>query len=142
RAIPAADRLAVVGTGLIGTSIAMAAVRAGEAVRGFDADPDALARAAERSGLTPSRSLEECVAGAPLVFVCTPIPALADLVAETLRLAPDATVTDVGSVKTRVMAGVEAGSDPGHLDRYIGGHPMGGSERGGREPRSSAVLRG
>ena len=51
-----AERVAVVGTGLIGTSIAMAAVRAGEAVRGFDADPDALARAAERSGLTPSAS--------------------------------------------------------------------------------------
>ena len=74
-----AERVAVVGTGLIGTSIAMAAVRAGEAVRGFDADPGALARAAERSGLTPSASLEECVAGATLVFVCTPIPALAAL---------------------------------------------------------------
>src|SRR4030095_15723920 len=50
-----AERVAVVGTGLIGTSIAMAAVRAGEAVRGFDADPDALARAAEASRLTPVR---------------------------------------------------------------------------------------
>ena len=137
-----AERVAVVGTGLIGTSIAMAAVRAGEAVRGFDADPDALARAAERSGLTPTRSLEECVAGSTLVFVCTPIPALADLVAEILRLAPDATVTDVGSVKTRVMAGVEAGADPGHLDRYVGGHPMGGSERSGPEHASASVLDG
>ena len=36
-----AERVAVVGTGLIGTSIAMASVRAGETVRGFDADPDA-----------------------------------------------------------------------------------------------------
>ena len=35
-----AERVAVVGTGLIGTSIAMAAVRAGETVRGFNADPD------------------------------------------------------------------------------------------------------
>ena len=58
-----AERVAVVGTGLIGTSIAMAAVRAGETVRGFDAHPDALARAADRSGLTPSATLEECVAG-------------------------------------------------------------------------------
>jgi prephenate dehydrogenase len=137
-----AERVAVVGTGLIGTSIAMAAVRAGEAVRGFDTDHVALAGAAERSGLAPSASVEECVAGATLVFVCTPIPALADLVTQILRLAPDAIVTDVGSVKTRVMAGVEAGADPGHLDRYVGGHPMGGSERSGPEHASASVLDG
>jgi prephenate dehydrogenase len=43
------ERVAVVGTGLIGTSIAMAARAAGEEVRGFDAS--VLARASERSGL-------------------------------------------------------------------------------------------
>ena len=56
-----AERVAVVGTGLVGTSIAMAAVRAGEQVRGFDIDPEVLAAAAERSGLTPASTLEECV---------------------------------------------------------------------------------
>ena len=111
-----AERVAVVGTGLIGTSIAMASVRAGETVWGFDAAPDALARAADRSGLTPSATLEESVAGATLVFVCTPIPELSGLVSEILRLAPDAIVTDVGSVKTRVMSGVDTTADPAHLD--------------------------
>ena len=137
-----AERVAVVGTGLIGTSIAMASVRAGETVRGFDADPDALARAAERSGLTPSATLEESVAGATLVFVCTPIPELPGLVSEILRLAPDAIVTDVGSVKTRVMSGVDTTADPAHLDRFIGGHPMGGSERSGPDYASASVLDG
>ena len=76
-----AERVAVVGTGLIGTSIAMAAVRAGEAVRGFDTDPVALARAAERSGLAPSASRRGVRGrGDARFFVCTPIPALADLV--------------------------------------------------------------
>ena len=46
-----AERVAVVGTGLIGTSIAMAAIRAGEAVRGFDIDTGVLAEAARRMGL-------------------------------------------------------------------------------------------
>jgi prephenate dehydrogenase len=137
-----AERVAVVGTGLIGTSIAMAAVRAGETVRGFDADPAAMARAAERSGLTASATLEECVAGATLVFVCTPIPALAELVARILPLAPEAVVTDVGSVKTRVMTGVEEAADPAHVARYVGGHPMGGSERSGPEHASASVLDG
>lgn len=137
-----AERVAVVGTGLIGTSIAMASVRAGETVRGFDADPDALARAAERSGLTPSATLEESVTGATLVFVCTPIPELPGLVSEILRLAPDAIVTDVGSVKTTVMSGVDTTADPAHLDRFIGGHPMGGSERSGPDHASASVLDG
>jgi prephenate dehydrogenase len=136
------ERVAVVGTGLIGTSIAMASVRAGETVRGFDADRDALARAAERSGLTPSATLEESVAGATLVFVCTPIPEVPGLVSEILRLSPDAIVTDVGSVKTRVMSGVHATADPAHLDRFIGGHPMGGSERSGPDHASASVLDG
>ena len=54
-----AERVAVVGTGLIGTSIAMAATRAGESVRGFDIDPAVLATASERSGLGPAATLDE-----------------------------------------------------------------------------------
>jgi len=82
------------------------------------------------------------VDGATLVFVCTPIPALAGLIAEILRLAPGAIVTDVGSVKTRVMTGVREAADPTHLDRYVGGHPMGGSERSGPDHASASVLDG
>src|SRR5262245_55493462 len=137
-----AERVAVVGTGLIGTSIPMAAVRAREQVRGFDIDADVLAAAAERSGLTPAATLEECVGGATLVFVCTPIPELPGLVAEILRVSPDAIVTDVGSVKSHVMAGVSEAADPAHLDRYVGGHPMGGSERSGPDHASASVLDG
>ena len=64
------------------------------------------------------------------------------LVSEILRLAPDAIVTDVGSVKTRVMSGVDTTADPAHLDRFIGGHPMGGSERSGPDHASASVLDG
>ena len=137
-----AERVAVVGTGLIGTSIAMAAIRAGEAVRGFDIDRNALASAAERSGLVPADTVEECVAGATLVFVCTPIPDLPGLVADILRLSPDAIVSDVGSVKSHVMAEVAAAANPGDLQRYVGGHPMGGSERSGPGHASASVLDG
>ena len=137
-----AERVAVVGTGLIGTSIAMAAIRAGEAVRGFDIDPEVLAVAAERSGLAPAGTLEDCVGGATLVFVCTPIPALPGLVAGILRVSPDAIVSDVGSVKSHVMAEVTGEADPADLPRYVGGHPMGGSERSGPDHASASVLDG
>jgi len=137
-----AERVAVVGTGLVGTSIAMAAIRAGDAVRGYDLDADALARAAERSGLTPASTLEECVHGATLVFVCTPIPSLPALVVEALAAAPDAVVSDVGSVMSHVTKLVEARADPEHLARFVGGHPMGGSERSGPDRASASVVDG
>lgn len=137
-----AERVAVVGTGLIGTSLAMAAARAGDQVRGIDADPDVLAAASERSGLVATSSLQECVRGATLVFVCTPIGSLAPVVIEALRLAPDAVVSDVGSVKSHVAVEVEAGAEPSDLRRYVGGHPMGGSERSGPDHASASVLDG
>jgi len=135
-----ADRVAVVGTGLIGTSIAMAAIRAGDAVRGFDADPQKLAGSVERAGLSPASTLEECVRGATIVLLCTPVPSIPQLAAEALTLAPDAVVTDVGSVKSQVMAEVRSKVDPEGLRRFVGGHPMGGSERSGPEWASASVV--
>jgi prephenate dehydrogenase len=74
--------------------------------------------------------------------VCTPIPSLAGLVSEALLHAPEAVVTDVGSVKGHVVAEVEATADPEQLGRFVGGHPMGGSERSGPDRASPAVLDG
>ena len=137
-----AERVAVVGTGLIGTSIAMAATRAGDQVRGFDTDAAVLAAAAERSGLVPSETVEENVRGATLVFVCTPIPSVSEVVIEALQRAPDAVVTDVGSVKSHVILEVEAKARAEDLGRYVGGHPMGGSERSGPGHASPSILDG
>jgi len=101
-------RVAIVGTGLIGTSIAMAASRAGATVTGWDLDPVVLATAAAHSGLGLAASLEAAVADADLVVVATPIAAVAASVAAVLRLAPTALVTDAASVKTAVIDNVRA----------------------------------
>ena len=69
-------RVAVIGTGLIGTSIALAAHRAGDEVTGWDLDPAVLEAAAATGGLTPAPSLEAAVADADLVVVATPIGAV------------------------------------------------------------------
>jgi prephenate dehydrogenase len=137
-----AERVAVIGTGLIGTSIAMAAARGGDQVRGYDDDPEVLEAAAERAGLAAASSVEACAAGATLVFVCTPIPALPELVVEALRAATEAVVTDVGSVKSQLMVEVERQAEADDLGRFVGGHPMGGSERSGPEHASASVLDG
>jgi prephenate dehydrogenase len=117
--------IAVIGTGLIGASVGLAARRKGSrSVRGFDSDPATLALAAERGAVEPAASLADAVAGVELAVVAAPVASLPRLVDEALAAAPDATVTDVGSTKSALCAAV--------LDaRFIGGHPVAGAETQG-----------
>ena len=135
-------RVAVIGTGLMGTSVAMAAARAGASVTGWDADPSTTERAAAIGGFTPSVSLEEAVELANLVVVCTPIQTIAASVAAALAATTDAIVTEVGSIMDPVARQVADRADRAELPRYVPGHPMGGSERSGPEHASPSVLDG
>ncbi|MGH2995919.1 MAG: prephenate dehydrogenase/arogenate dehydrogenase family protein, partial [Gaiellaceae bacterium] len=121
-------RLAIVGTGLIGASVGLAAKRAGiESVSGYDPDPEALALAAERGALDePAGSLVEAVEEAELAVVATPVATLESEVEGVLDAAGGGcTVTDVGSTKARICAAVA------DRVRFIGGHPVCGSEARG-----------
>jgi prephenate dehydrogenase len=138
-----AERVAVVGTGLIGTSIGLAAARVGCEVTGWDADPSVARRAAELVGFAAAATLEEAVRGADVIVVATPIPTIAGLVVRALAAAPgDAVVTDVGSVKSHVVADVASAADADRARRFIPGHPMGGSERSGPDHASASVVDG
>jgi prephenate dehydrogenase len=119
-------RLAVVGLGLMGGSIGLAArERAGAEVTGFDPDPAAREAALERGCVTAAYAdLAEAVADAELVCVCAPIAELPTAIAEALAAAPGATVTDIGSTKSAVVASV-VGPDRA---RFVGGHPVCGRE--------------
>ena len=135
-------RVAVIGTGLIGTSVALAARRAGAAVTGWDRDAEVLATAGAGGGLTPAGSLGEAVEHADLVVVATPIGAVPASVALALASAPSAIVTDAASVKTPVIDEVRATVPHADLSRFVPGHPMGGSERSGPEHASASVVDG
>src|SRR6476659_9287564 len=92
----AVDRLAVVGTGLIGTSVALAAGRTGTRCRGFDSDPGVLRGAASRGAVEPAPPL----ADAELVVVAVPVGAAPEVVRGVLDAAgSDVVVTDVASTK-------------------------------------------
>jgi len=85
-------KLTVIGTGLVGASVALAAQRAGvESVRGWDEDAAALGAAAGLDAVEPADSLAAAVAGADLVVVAVPVDALADRVGDALAAAPEAT---------------------------------------------------
>ncbi|MGZ8733690.1 MAG: prephenate dehydrogenase/arogenate dehydrogenase family protein [Acidimicrobiia bacterium] len=121
-------RIALVGTGLIGGSIGLALSRVGVEVVGFDRDPARAARARELGATRAvAPTLAAAVAGADAVVVAVPVSAVADLVIEALSLGAPA-VTDVGSVKAPIVAAVQA-SCPAEAHRFVGGHPMAGSEQ-------------
>src|ERR671933_102318 len=132
-------RLAIVGTGLIGASVGLAAKRAGVAhVDGFDPDPAALERAVERGAIDASApSVAEAVAAADLAVVAAPVAELPAQVAAVLGASPErCTVTDVGSTKGPVCAAA-AGTT-----RFIGGHPVCGSEAYGPENARAELFEG
>lgn len=129
-ATPPPGPVVVVGTGLIGTSVALVLIAAGVSVRLTDADPAALGGAVHRAAGAPERAGDDVAdAEVALVVVAVPPQSVAAVVTERLVRHPDAVVTDVSSVKSLPLRTLLAG--PAALDRYVGGHPMAGSERSG-----------
>ena len=109
----AVERLAIVGAGLVGTSVALAAKRSGvRSVQAWDANP-ANADAA---------SLEAAVVDAELVVVAVPVSALVETTRAVLA-ATSGVVTDVGSTK-RALAAIDDA-------RLVPGHPLAGGSTGG-----------
>lgn len=131
-------RIGVVGTGLIGASVALAARRAGvEEVRGWDADAEALATASARGAVEPADSLRAALEGTDVAVIAVPVAALPEVVTAALAVAPETcTVTDVGSTKASVCAA--AASDA----RFVGGHPICGAETRGPERASADLFEG
>ena len=129
-------RLAIVGTGLLGASVGLAARAAGVAeVVGADNDRRELRDALELEAITSrARSVEEAAEGADLIVAATPVRSLAGVLARALAVNPEAVLTDVGSTKLHLL--VELQRSSANLRRVIPGHPMAGSEeRGARAAR-------
>ncbi len=124
----------VVGCGLIGTSVALALTEQGIAVHLRDRDADHLRQAVERGAGTP-----EPVHDPALVVVAVPPAATAATVREALAEWPGAVVTDVASTKAGILEALAG--DPG-TDRYVGSHPMAGSERSGPLAASGRLFEG
>ena len=134
-------KVAILGCGLMGTSVALAASRNADMVTCWDPDPEVLERSAKRAGSAPTGSPAEAVADAELVVVCAPIGSLAEVAAAALEANPTVIVTDIGSVKSPVVGRVAALAGEAAA-RFVGGHPMCGSERSGPEAAAAALLDG
>ncbi len=124
----------VVGCGLIGTSVALALREQGIDVHLLDRDAEHLAAAVERGAGTDAPVHEPA-----LVVVAVPPVATASVVREALATHPGAVVTDVASVKGSIVRDL---SDVDGLERYVGSHPMAGSERSGPMAAAPRLFEG
>jgi prephenate dehydrogenase len=125
----------VIGTGLIGGSIAAGLGEAGWRVAGYDADPEvgAIARSLGIVDRTVE-GIEALVELEPdLIVVAAPPKATIEVLSS---LATDITIMDVSAVKTAVVAAAS------HLPAFVGTHPMAGRETSGPQAASAALFNG
>lgn len=126
---PGPRRACVVGTGLIGGSIGLALRERGWHVTGADDDSSRAARALELGALDSIGEDRD----AELTFVATPVGSIAAVA--SVSLANGGVVTDVGSVKASVVDAVDH-------PRFVGGHPMAGSEQEGVDGARADLFQG
>jgi prephenate dehydrogenase len=125
-------RAAVVGVGVVGGSIGLALRRAGWWVHGWDSAPGRAAEAVARGILDTAGP--ELPADIELTFIATPVGSIAACVVDALA-STEGLVTDVGSVKAPLLHLMD---DP----RFVGGHPMAGSELDGLDGARATLFEG
>ncbi len=133
------SKIAVLGVGLIGGSIGLAARRWLEVeVVGHGRNPENIERAVELGALDRgAASAAEACEGAEIVFCAGPVAALLGQVREALgACGPETVVTDVGSTKGELVGAL--GGD----ERFIGGHPLAGAETAGVENARADLFEG
>jgi cyclohexadieny/prephenate dehydrogenase len=141
---PLFRRVALIGVGLIGSSLSRAMRRAGLAGRITAASHSEATRAAiARLGLADEVFAEPtaAVAGADLIILCTPVGVFGQIARDIApALAQGAILTDVGSVKTAVVRDVSPHVPAGVS--FIPGHPVAGTERSGPEAGFAELFDG
>jgi prephenate dehydrogenase len=137
------NRIAILGTGLIGGSFALALRQQLPAARltGFDREP-LLAQALEMGAIDEAaRELSAAVADADLVYIALPIAASIEVLGQVARHArSSALVTDTASTKRAICRRAAQQFKKGAL--FLGGHPMAGKETSGIAAAEAELFRG
>jgi prephenate dehydrogenase len=136
---PPFQRIAIVGLGLIGGSIAFAARRAWPSVHVTGIDrPAVLEEAVARRAIHDAGTDMAAVVGANLVVLAAPVRQNIELLGEATRHVSDsAIITDVGGTKRAI---VDAARALGGRVTFVGGHPLGGGARGGFEFATAGIF--
>jgi prephenate dehydrogenase len=138
-------RIAIIGLGLIGGSLALALKKAsakGPEIIGFSRSSETVAKAKDCGAIDQvAENPASAVAGADLVVIATPVMTTKEVLASiSEHLSPKCLVTDTGSTKTKVMQW--AGEYLPSKVSFIGGHPMAGKETSGIDEADADLFRG
>ena len=130
--------IGIVGLGLIGGSLGLDLRAKGHKVLGVSRQERTCQIAIERGAVDDASMLLSILTDADIVFICTPIFAIAPTVKQLIPiLSPDTIITDVGSVKRAVVEAVTP-----LWQNFVGGHPMAGKEYNGIEWAESGLFKG
>jgi prephenate dehydrogenase len=131
------ETLGIIGVGLLGGSIALAARerRLAKRIIGVSQNPESLNIAKQR-GMIDEGSLEitSTLKSAELTIICTPVDRVTSIAQSLLQQFPEMIVSDVGSTKAVIVKALES------APRFIGGHPMAGSEKSGPEHATADLF--
>jgi prephenate dehydrogenase len=139
------DRIAIIGTGLIGTSIGLALrhakVRNIEIV-GHDREPNNASKARKRGAIDKMTwNIADAVEGAKLIIIAVPVQAVRDVMAAVGPIAKEgAIITDTASTKSDILFWAEDVL-PRHV-HFVGGHPMAGREFPGPDAAETDLFQG
>ena len=128
---PPFERIAIVGLGLIGGSIALAVRERWSSVLITAVDrPQVLAHASSSGAIDRAAASVAGIGSADLVILAAPVQQNVQLLTQAVPLMPHGTViTDVGGTKRDIVGA--AARLPSGAPAFVGGHPVGGAERGG-----------
>lgn len=128
------DQITIIGVGLIGGSVGLAAKARGVARRviGVDRDAEKLKKAESLRAIDAgTTSIAEGASGASLVVACTPVDRIAEVIVAAFKYAGPVLYTDAGSVKGGLAEAVEWARPDGAV--YVPAHPLAGAEKNGVE---------
>ena len=139
------ERLAILGTGLLGTSVGLALRAAGfqGSITGWNRNPTH-AETAQRMGAIDQVAADPLTAAreSQAVLLSVPIYATLDLMEQlALVLSPDHLVTDVGSTKAQITDAADRLYNTPDRPAFLPGHPMAGKERGGADLADANLFR-
>lgn len=135
------QRIAIIGTGMIGGSLGLA-INKNIEVSGYDRDEGCLRQALSIGAISRAADdLRDAVSDADLIVLATPVASIAASFADAAPyLRAGVIVTDVGSTKNQIVKAIDAITPKGV--QFIGGHPLAGSERQGIDAASATLFAG
>ena len=138
-------QITIIGTGMIGGSLALALKKRGWKGRIVGCDREAVLRKARRRGAIDAGTSDQqkAIAGSQVVVLATPIFGILDFLERVgPTVPPETLITDVGSTKREIVARARAVFGKDAARRFLPGHPMAGKERGGFDDADAELFQG